>query len=156
VPRLKNPIKDIGKASPAVLREEKISLTPETYAALVALAERKLPVLELVPTTQLISKKKALQLALTWVRTGSADPRIVQKLHRTAPFKTQEQLYDDCISEFLAENKGYKLRKTGENDVGGRPKGYIPRSKRLKIAIGEVISELINTSIEARKLLKTA
>jgi hypothetical protein len=156
VPRFQKLIKDIDLQRPELLREERIPLSPDTYAVLVELAKKKVSQLEMAQKEKFLTHKKALELAVFWVQSGSADPKIVQKLYRSAPLKTREQLHESCLEAFLKEKPEYKIREKVESSSGGRPKGYIPPAKRVRLAMGQVISELINENYSVVKKLKAA
>lgn len=151
MPRLVKPIQDNDLPDQDILRREDVYLSADTYSALVKLAKRKLEVSSLTEYSQTISTKRATELALFWVKSGQADPKIISKLRNAALFSSTEALHEACLQAFLAANPTLKIRERGEQ---GRPRGFVPPAKRLKIAIGEVISDLINSSPITIKLLK--
>jgi hypothetical protein len=138
---------------PDLLRAERIYLTSTTYEQLLNLAKAKAQALELDQPVNEISHKKATEMALLWAKSGQFDAKTAQKLHNIALFNAPDVLHQACLVAFLAVNPSIKVRKAS---LEGRPRGYIPYSKRLKIAMGEVISELLASQNRHIRKLKAA
>jgi hypothetical protein len=151
MPKLVKPIQDNSLQDPDILRREDIYLSPETHAALIKLAKKKLEASGIVKLETAISAKKATELALFWVKSGQANDKIRSKLTNLALLSSPETLHEACLKAFLEANSHIKVRREGEQ---GRVKGFIPPSKKLKIAMGEVISDLINSSPSVIKSLR--
>lgn len=154
MPRLKNIIPDNDLlCDEALMRKEQIPFGPKTYEVLNELAKHRMEVNRARSLGSEISRKKAVEQALMWFKTLDSRSEIVQNMRKSSFYKTREEVHKTCLEAFLKAHPRVRVR---ENGSPGRPRGYIPESKALRFAMGEVIADLINSSPEVRKLLKAA
>lgn len=153
MPRLKKLIKDIELDNGEYRIPRTLLLSGETDKILRELAKAKISARELEPTQKIFSEKKIRELTTTWFKTGNPPEIVVHSIKRMALYASDNEIKDRCMRAFLEHHPAIKMEDRGR----GRPPGYKSPEKKLRLAMGEVISDILNSNPNVyRKLLKAA
>lgn len=153
MPKLKKLIQDIDLDNPELRVPRTMLLTNDTNKILVELAKAKILAKDIEPTQQIFNEKRINELANTWFKSGKAPQSVLLSLRKLALYSSGETVKEACIKEFLGHHPNLKVVERPR----GRPPGYKSPELKLRLAMGEVIAELLNSNPNIyRKLLKAA